>query len=303
MQAGEAASLADVCPSADIRARCSGRIARKHGHLGVPLVGSQSRLKGTGSRLPRKQTSPHKFPVFPPHPTLGHRPVLPGDVNAWVMVPQSLVELGEGISGPRNLGSTSCSIDLLREVSYLHVSLVHSALVSSGHPRPMAALPRWLVESCGSGGAARALRGAPGLRASGSRRARGRLGERRAAELSSTRVLSARGHGDAGPGSPRAQCRSPRLSNSPVLCPTLLAAHEAAASPPASVRTPARASRRRSCRAQGARRPSGRVAAESRWPGARALAEPGAGGRLQRARSRTVLRLLSLVAQRRRSRS
>lgn len=66
--------------------------------------------------------------------------MLPGDVNAWVMVHQSLVELGEGISGPRNLGSTGCLIDLLREVSYLHVSLVHSALASSGHPRLMAAL-------------------------------------------------------------------------------------------------------------------------------------------------------------------
>lgn len=50
VQAGEAASLADVCPSADIRARCSGRIARKDGHLlGAPLLASQSRLKGTGS--------------------------------------------------------------------------------------------------------------------------------------------------------------------------------------------------------------------------------------------------------------
>lgn len=170
MQAGEAASLADVCPSADIRARCSSRIARKHGHLlGVPLLGSRSQLKGTVSRLPRKQTSPHKFPVFPPHPTLGHCPVLTGGIIAWVMVPQSLVELGEGICRPRNLGSTGCSVDLLREVSYLHVSLVHSARASSGLPRPMAALPSWLVESCGSGSAAPALHGAPGLQDAGGR--------------------------------------------------------------------------------------------------------------------------------------
>lgn len=96
MQAGEAASLADVCPSADIRARCSDGIARKHGHLlGVPLLGSQSRLKGTASGLNRKQTSQRKFPVFPPHPTLGHSPVFLGNANATVMVHQSLVELGE----------------------------------------------------------------------------------------------------------------------------------------------------------------------------------------------------------------
>lgn len=162
-QAGEAASLADVCPSADIRERCSGRIARKHGHLlGVPLRRSQSRLQGTGSGLPRKQTSPHKFPVFPPHPTLGYCPVLLGDVNAWVMVPLSLVELGEGISGPRNLGSTGCSVDLLREVSYLHVSLVHSAPASSGLPRPMTAPPSWLVGSCRSGSGRGLSAGRPG---------------------------------------------------------------------------------------------------------------------------------------------
>lgn len=93
----------------------------------------------------------------------------------------------------------------------------------------------WLVGRSGAGSAMLALRGAPGPPATGCRRARGRRGERRAAELSSTRVLSARGHGDAGPGSPRAQCCSPRLSNSLILLPALLGAHEAAASPPAPV--------------------------------------------------------------------
>lgn len=59
MQAGEAASLADVCPSADIHERCRDGFARKHGHLlKVPLLGFQSLLKGTASELNRKQTSP-----------------------------------------------------------------------------------------------------------------------------------------------------------------------------------------------------------------------------------------------------
>ncbi|MEJ1277431.1 hypothetical protein NN561_008345 [Cricetulus griseus] len=98
---------------------------------------------------------------------------------------------------------------------------------------PSADIGRSRAGSAGS--AVRALRGTPELRATGRRRARGRRGERRAAELSSTRVLSARGHRDAGPGSPRAQCCSPSLSNSLVLRPTLLGAHEAAASPPAPV--------------------------------------------------------------------
>lgn len=71
VQAGEATSLADVCPSADIRARCSDGFARKHGYLlGIPLLGSQSRLKGTASELNRKQTSPRvssrSFLPFPP---------------------------------------------------------------------------------------------------------------------------------------------------------------------------------------------------------------------------------------------